>query len=143
MLTKDIKDLFSATPAMTAFATPRIIALVEGELKFLPSSFLQQFALITRNGINLDTDKIPGIFALSSCTGTRPSVYGVVINLVDSSDVYQIAIGNNNELFFRINVNNNIFNWKKVSSVATVIGSGGGKLLFLNKLRNIAERRVA
>lgn len=153
--TKKLSESLNDLPVMGSTSSVGIPNISIAGLELMSQLRLQEMAFrprVSPNGINLDTDRVPGIFSLYSCTGTKPTDYGMAINImgVGNSDIYQLVIGYNGYLYTRsISGNNAVKKWTRHCTDATytppmaVDEIGGGKRLAFSKLRNLAERRVA
>ena len=130
---KKLSQAISGMPLMTSFGTNiGLMALVGGILQRIPSKYLQQFVMEPRqsgSAINLDADKVNGVFNLSSCTGTKPSTYGIVFQFGFGSDWYQFAVDSNSHFFTRANTNNHVGIWRRFTQDSTFVAPksvGGG-----------------
>lgn len=73
-----------------------------------------QRSVFSLQNVDLDDPGRSGVFNISSSTGTKPCTYGIVIS-IGTYDIYQIAIGSDNNLYYRANTNKQPKPWIKLA----------------------------
>lgn len=133
MSTKELQKLLKSAQEVTSLASADRLAVVDenGDIVKIVASLLQQ-SVFSMQATNLDQPDHSGIFSLYKSTGAKPADYGMVLNVgAYPSDIYQLALLTSGKLYSRTIINRVLGSWKLV----------GGKSLFVNILRNYAERR--
>lgn len=115
--TKAITSFLSELPKKNECSALSLLNINGSALETAASSILQRLIMLpqtTKDAINIDTDRINGIFSLYYCTGTKPTTYGVVLNHAMGDDMYQLVIGSNSRMYQRM-IGKSIGKWTRLS----------------------------